>query len=140
MGHGWKIINRGGKVFDQVVHDPLHRKNSRRSTQLVHDRQTSVAALCHQGDGFADGVASMQHNRVGGHRLLEWDIEACPGGHHLEHIPLRKNANHNLLVTDQHCAPIVVLHLPKCVPHGVGGSKAQRFNRIAPVHCFRVEI
>ena len=85
-------------------------------------------------------VSRAQHNRVGGHRLLKRDIEARPGSHHPERITLRKNANHNLLVADQHCATIMVLHLPECVRYRVGGSKAQRFNRITSVHCVRVEI
>src|SRR4051794_41117966 len=59
-GHGpWvgrQVVDRGGEVLDQVVHDPLGRQDADRPAGLVEHRQVAVAAFLHAGRGEADRV------------------------------------------------------------------------------------
>src|SRR5262245_25541866 len=48
------VINRRGKVLDQVMDDPLDREDAHRTAVLVHDGQVAVAALLHAPDGGGD--------------------------------------------------------------------------------------
>src|SRR5262245_60356761 len=135
------VINGPGKVFDQVVDDPLDGEDAHGAPGFVHHGQVAVAALFHALDGGADRFFGVDDHGVGGHAGGDGQGQGLAGGQDpLHQVALGKKADHPGPLADQDAADLLAPHQGNGVRHRLGGADLARRGREQPRHAVDLQV